>query len=173
MNAKVLISIVILLSAGASYGQEQAGSSPVKPKSLVLGGVNVGTKAPPLKVVEWLSEVPDMKGKFVALDFWGTSCKPCISGFPHVSELQKRFKDKIVFIAATTNEGIEDTYTFDGSSKIEFYSVIQPASNWVDFNIQGIPYMVVIDPKGIVRFSGNGYDLTGDMLLDIFSKYGN
>ena len=33
-------------------------------------GLPVGTKAPELKVEEWLSETPDLNGKFVALDFW-------------------------------------------------------------------------------------------------------
>ncbi len=33
-------------------------------------GLPVGTRAPELKVEEWLSETPDLNGKFVALDFW-------------------------------------------------------------------------------------------------------
>ena len=118
----------------------------------MLGGLPVGTKAPELKVDEWLSETPDMTGKFIALDFWGTHCKPCIAGFAHINELHRRYQDKIVFIATTLQALAgtpEDVYTFEGGAPVEFYSMLK--KSWDEYNVQGIPYMVVIDPKGTVR----------------------
>jgi thiol-disulfide isomerase/thioredoxin len=144
-----------------------------KKASVVLGGLSVGTKAPEFKADEWLSETPDMKGRFVALDFWGTHCKPCIAGFAHINELHRKFKDKIVFIATTeqARPGVpEDVYTFQGGAPIEFYSMLKKSFD--AYNVQGIPYMVVVDPTGIVRFSGNGHDLDEQTLLDLFAKYG-
>lgn len=154
--------------------QSTANKEVKKKVSLVLGGLPVGTKAPELKVDEWLSEIPDMKGKFVALDFWGTHCKPCIAGFAHINELHRRYKDKIVFIATTeqAKPGTpEEVYVFEGGAPIEFYSMLK--KSFEAYNVQGIPYMIVVDPKGIIRFSGNGHDLDDDMLLGLFAKYGN
>ncbi len=142
--------------------------------SLTLGGLPVGTKAPELKVEEWLSEVPDLKGKFVALDFWGPYCKPCIAGFPHINELHHKFKDKVVFIASTTNESPGDVYTFEAGTPIEFYSMMLKSKSLSDdYKIYGIPHMILVDPNGIVRFNGNGFNLTEAMLNDIITKYEN
>lgn len=40
----------------------------------------------------------DLKGKLVILDFWTTWCGSCISLFPHLQELQDRFKDSIQIV---------------------------------------------------------------------------
>lgn len=155
----------------SSYAHAQSNVKAEEKKSVSVGGLQIGTKAPAIQAKEWLSEKPDTKGKFIALDFWGTSCKPCISGFAHVNELHRKHKDHIAFIAATTDESPEETYAFN-SPVIEFSSMMQQPKVWQDFNIQGIPHMIIIDPKGIVRFSGNGHDVTDEMLSDLIAKYG-
>ncbi|WP_083801735.1 TlpA disulfide reductase family protein [Pedobacter sp. BAL39] len=147
---KIILLLSLAMFSLTSYVHAQSNVAPEK--SISLGGLQIGTKAPDLQAKEWLSEKPDTKGKFVALDFWGTSCKPCISGFAHVNELHRKHKDQIAFIAATTDEAPEETYAFN-SPVIEFSSMMQKPKVWKDFNIQGIPHMIIIDPKGIVRFS--------------------
>jgi cytochrome c biogenesis protein CcmG/thiol:disulfide interchange protein DsbE len=161
MKAISIFTIFILSMTGVVYGQ----SSPANKPPLA-----VGAKAPVLKVDEWFSEKPDLKGKFIALDFWGVSCKPCIAGFAHVNELNKKFKDKVAFIATTTDNP-ENVYVFESGPEIEFYSMI--LKTWDEYSINGIPHMIVIDPKGIVRFSGNGFDLSEAKLDQIIKNYGN
>ncbi|WP_442591236.1 TlpA family protein disulfide reductase [Pedobacter sp. AW31-3R] len=169
MKTKILLSLAVF--SLTSYVHAQSKLKKEAEKSVSIGGLQIGTKAPGIQAEEWLSEKPDMKGKFIALDFWGTSCKPCISGFPHVNELHRQYKDQIAFIAATTDESPEETYAFNGPV-VEFSSIMQKPKVWKDFNIQGIPHMIIIDPKGIVRFSGNGHDVTDQMLNDMIAKYG-
>ena len=57
----------------------------------------IGDKVPDL-LFEDAPNVPggklkfsDFKGKALILDFWGTWCGACISGFPHVEEIQKKY----------------------------------------------------------------------------------
>ena len=170
MKTTIVLALLLLGAVTCSHAQSKSEAGKKK-VSKMIGGLPVGTKAPALKVEEWLSEIPDMKGKFVALDFWGTHCGPCISGFAHVNELHRKYKDKIAFIASTTNEAPEDVYGFE-KAPIEFYSMMQKAKAWNDdYKIVGIPHMIIVDPKGIVRFSGNGHDVTDEMLQDLFEKY--
>lgn len=148
-------------------------AKPSSPKTAIKSSqpatLKVGMKAPKLEAVEWFSEKPKIGNRFVALDFWGPTCKPCIGGFAHVNELQKKYKDKIAFIATTTDEP-EPIYLYDGPP-IEFSSVY--VKSWEPYSVTGIPHMIIIDPKGIVRFSGNGHDVTEQMLEGIFKQYGN
>lgn len=180
MKIKVIFALAILLVTGYAHGQSKKTMVKKKKPASATKTTNkevqlaLGAKAPVMKVEEWLSEVPDMRGKFVALDFWGPSCKPCIAGFPHVNELHRKFKDQVVFIASTTDDTPGEVYTFEAGVPVEFYSMIQKAQAWNDdYKIVGIPNMILIDPKGIVRYNGNGFELSEAMLTDIIAKYGN
>lgn len=55
----------------------------------------------------------DLKGKLVILDFWMTTCKSCILGFPHMEALQKRFGDslQIILVAPNSKADIINLFT--------------------------------------------------------------
>lgn len=56
-----------------------------------------GDPAPPLAVDKWVKGEPVKeleKGKVYVLECWATWCGPCIQAIPHVTELQKKYKDK-------------------------------------------------------------------------------
>jgi len=41
----------------------------------------------------------DLEGKILLIDFWATWCAPCITGMPHLEELQKEFPDELKVVA--------------------------------------------------------------------------
>lgn len=47
------------------------------------------------------ARLSDFKGKIVIFDFWNTGCGPCISAFPRLDSLQKKFKDQLVILPVT------------------------------------------------------------------------
>lgn len=60
---------------------------------------------------------------------------------------------------------------------IGYYSAIDTQKRLKStFAVTGIPHVVIIDPKGIVRWEGfpflAGYELTDAVLEDLFKKYG-
>lgn len=64
-------------------------------------GPKVGEAAPEIRVSEWIKGVPISgfeKGNIYVLEFWATWCGPCLTAIPHLSEVQRRFKDKGVTI---------------------------------------------------------------------------
>src|SRR3954468_5703604 len=69
--------------------------------------IKLGEKAPKLSIEEFLKGEKIEKfedGKVYVLDFWATWCPPCIKSIPHLSELQKKFKDKVVIIGIANSE---------------------------------------------------------------------
>ena len=46
----------------------------------------------------------DYRGKPVVLNFWATWCVPCAAEMPLLSEMQNRYKDKVLFIAASVDD---------------------------------------------------------------------
>lgn len=43
------------------------------------------------------------KGKLLLIDFWGVYCTNCINSFPHLEDLQLRFKDQIQILLVTSD----------------------------------------------------------------------
>jgi peroxiredoxin len=95
------------------------------------------------------------KGKYVLVDFWASWCSPCRKENPNVVQAYERFKDKnftILGVSLDKEKGpwkaaIEaDKLTWAHASDLKFWeSAVVPM-----YNIQGIPYNVLVDPNGIV-----------------------
>jgi len=62
--------------------------------------LKVGDKAPPLAVAKWLKGTPTKTfkpGQVYVVEFWATWCGPCKVSIPHLTELQKKYGDKVSF----------------------------------------------------------------------------
>src|SRR5688572_31071660 len=63
--------------------------------------LKAGDPAPPLAVSKWVKGEPVKqleKGKVYVIECWATWCGPCIQAIPHVTELQKKYKDKDLIV---------------------------------------------------------------------------
>ena len=131
-------------------------------------------KAPELIVEKWLSEKPEIKDKFLLIDFWATWCGPCKKAIPELNKYQLEFSEHIVVI------GISD----ESKSKVlqmktpvmNYYSAIDTKERLKKrYKVKGIPHCVLIDPQGIVRWEGypslEGFELTSNIIENIIEKY--
>lgn len=87
--------------------------SPVKRGSYIVSHL-VGCKAPDFKVRSLEGdtlELSKLRGKVVVLNFWFTSCAPCLAELPGLNDLVDKFKNReVVFIAfeKKNNERVGD-----------------------------------------------------------------
>jgi len=79
----------------------------------------IGDKVPDLEFLDAPNvaggklKFSDFKGKALILDFWGTWCGACISGFPHVEEIQKKYRKYLqVILIADSGEGSASVSAF-------------------------------------------------------------
>ena len=165
MKKIVLLMFAVVLTIGV-MGQEK------KEWYFEKGMVKsfLGKKAPKLTVEEWVSTKPDTTGKFIVLEVWKINCGPCVKYMPHMNELSKKFKDGVVFIGLGSDTAEEVKTT--NRVKIEFFSAVDTKKNTMgELGLRFVPYTLVIDPKGIVRWEGSPYKLTEEILKDIVKKY--
>ncbi|MBP1767952.1 MAG: Redoxin domain protein [Candidatus Aminicenantes bacterium] len=75
---------------------------PAKPFALM-----VGDPAPPIRVSAFLKGEPVtafQKGQVYVIDFWATWCGPCRESIPHLTELQKKYGDKVRIVGVSVWE---------------------------------------------------------------------
>jgi thiol-disulfide isomerase/thioredoxin len=146
-------------------------------------GELLNSEAPPIDFVwyenpanpdEKISSLDDLKGKVVVLDFWATWCGPCIASFPNVKALHNYYRGyDVVVLGVTSVQGYHVSPTGrvdtkgDPQKEMSLMSefVEQKSMTWPvafskqsvfnpDYGVMGIPSMVIIDTKGIVRHVG-------------------
>ena len=154
-------------SKPAETKEAAAKEAAVKPAKKLYADSFLGKKAPELKVEKWITAEPDTKGKFVLIDFWATWCPPCRAAVPHLNEFQEKFRDKLVVIGIS-DEAETKVKPFT-EKEIKYSSAIDTAATTKKaVNVQGIPHVMIVNPKGMVVWEGfpfeSGYELTEEVV---------
>lgn len=127
----------------------------------------LGDPAAALQIAEWVKGGPvalaDGKGKTVyVVEFWATWCPPCRTSIPHLTELQKKFKDKGVVFLGVSNEKPEVIRPFVDKmgDKMDYVVAADKdrktsAAYMGAYGAKGIPHAFVVDKEGRVVWQGH------------------
>jgi len=156
------------VAAAARAQDEEAGPSLV-----------VGDKAPPLKIARWVkgqSVAEFAPGKVFVVEFWATWCPPCRTSIPHLTELQKKFKEKGVTIVGVSSEddaaSVVPAFVEKMGEKMDYAVAIDDGRTtsraWMDAAGQdGIPTAFVVSKDGRVAWIGHPMAELEQVLDDI------
>ncbi len=142
----------------------------------------LGDPAPALKIKEWVkgqkADVTDGKN-FYVVEFWATWCGPCRVSIPHLSELQKKLKDKGVVFIGISDETIDKVKPFvEKEGDKMAYTVALDDERGTSkaymeaFNQNGIPHAFVVGKDAKIIW--HGHPMSGlDKALDemVAGKY--
>lgn len=120
----------------------------------------------------------ELKDKVIVLDFWATWCKPCIASFPAMKKVMERYQHNsaVRFFFVSTMEqddALQKTKAFLEKNPFPFRVLMDEKSE--DMNLYkayshykasgGIPYKLVIDAKGHIRFRASGFSGNEQLLI--------
>ena len=94
--------------------------------------------------------INSLKGKPTLINFWFTTCKPCIEEMPVLSVIKTQLKDSVNFIAITY-ETTEKTKVFFKKHKFNFTQIANAKKFTESMNMQAFPVNIFLDKNGIVR----------------------
>lgn len=132
--------------------------------SVVLAGpLQEGDPAPSITATAWWNlpkhvkrvTLRDLKGQIVLVEFWATWCGPCRAGIPHLIELHDKYKSKGVVLLALSYETSEKVGKTVREEKIPYIVGAGAGAAKKAYGISGFPTMFIIDPDGLIAWSGH------------------
>lgn len=112
------------------------------------------------------ARIADFRGKWVLIDFWGLSCRPCLSrGLPKLMKFyeehaSQRDQFEIISICIDYDGGLKSIADVDralepivkhvwGGKTLPFPILLDPTfKTWERFGLQGLGTVILIDPEG-------------------------
>jgi thiol-disulfide isomerase/thioredoxin len=99
--------------------------------------------------------INELKGKPTLINFWFTTCKPCIEEMPVLNKIKDQLKDSVNFIAITF-ETSEKVKAFSNIHQFN-YIQISGAQKFIDsISMKAFPVNIFLDKNRIVRKIENG-----------------
>ncbi len=181
MTVKKIIFLLVLLLCIASIN--------IKAQAIADSGrAEVGKPVPDYVFKDiryWKTKtasIRDFRGKWLIMDFGGPNCASCIAHIPDFNNFQKEFGKQLQVLLV---EQLEPTGKAqrekDPNWPAETYAVYEKIRQrqhidlpiafdsvlYKQYEIAGMPYIVIVDPEGIVRFITSS--LTRENVADILS----
>jgi thiol-disulfide isomerase/thioredoxin len=95
----------------------------------------------------------------IFLDFWSTSCEPCLKALPKISELAVKYQD-VNFIGVNTDlaKHKDNAKKLIKSKKYKFTAANDTNKTLQNlFNVRAIPRTIIIDKDGTIVYDNNSY----------------
>ena len=163
MNTRTTLLVTLLLLLGTSA-----------PAKEIWAKSYLGQKAPALVVEKWLTPKPEMEGKFLLIDFWATWCGPCRAAIPELNQIHQQFGDRVC-VVGISDEPEAAIRAMATPKMIYAVAIDTQARLKKEVQVRGIPHVLLIDPKGIVRWEGfpllRGEELTPAVVRSVIAQY--
>ncbi|MDI9400461.1 MAG: TlpA family protein disulfide reductase [Limisphaerales bacterium] len=122
-------------------------------------------KAKELTISQWVkgepADVTDGEHIYV-VEFWATWCGPCLQSIPHLTELQKKYKDQgVLFIGVTAEKAeVVEPFVAEQGDKMDYIVALDKnnATNkdyMTAHGQRGIPCAFLIDKEGYIVWIGH------------------
>lgn len=98
------------------------------------------------------TKLSSLRGKYVVIDFWGSWCIWCIRGIPQMKTYYTKYKDKMEILGVDCRDTEDKWRAAVEEHQLPWLQVRCPNEKLqtiaAQYNIEGFPTKVVVDPQG-------------------------
>lgn len=151
----VLIPLIAIFVALLSIATQLQKQSPVGGNGLASSAL-LNSDAPYFELHNLdgkLVSLVDYRGKIVFLNFWQTTCPPCLRELPDFVNFIEEQAADVAWLAINVGETSEIVHTFFAAHDFIGIPVLLDKDSIVryQYGVMGFPVTYVLDSKGIVR----------------------
>jgi thiol-disulfide isomerase/thioredoxin len=103
-----------------------------------------------------------MKGHVVLIDFWATWCAPCVDALPELKQTYSHYHTEGLEVFGVSWDSdrakLDSFVTENKMAWPQFFDGQKPGKWGVAFGIGGVPYTLIVDKSGRLRFFGAAFD---------------
>ena len=170
-----LALLTVTISLVASCGQRPKAQVAVETEQTITADADL---APDFELPDLQGnplKLSSLRGKYVVLDFWGSWCIWCIRGIPSMKEAYAKYKDKMEILGVDCRDSEKKWKAAVDEYQLPWLQVRCPDKQLQmlaeQYNIEGFPTKVVLDPEGKIAKVIVGEDPDFYTYLDeIFAK---
>ena len=152
--ALLLLAVTLMAACGSKSTQSTKSSENTEAAENTKMEAN-GDMAPDFELPNLqgsTTKLSSLRGKYVVLDFWGSWCIWCIRGIPHMKEAYSKYKDKMEILGVDCRDTEEKWKAAVEEHQLPWMQVRCPDAQLQSiasqYNIEGFPTKVIIDPQG-------------------------
>jgi len=156
MKTRILLALLVLSASTTIAGEKPAEKDKLQAK--------ICDPATKLKGLQWIKGGPvELKKDTISVvEFWATWCPPCRVSIPHLTKLQKKFKDKKVTFIGISNESVDKVKPFvkDKGDVMDYVVAVDPQRKISNgymkaYKQRGIPTAFIVDKQLRVVWVGH------------------
>ncbi|MBW2277008.1 MAG: TlpA family protein disulfide reductase, partial [Deltaproteobacteria bacterium] len=101
----------------------------------------------------------DLEGRVVVLDFWSTTCRPCLLEMEDLKVLWRRMKPRGVTVVglSTGGESLAQIARFGKDRGVDYPLVIDQGQVAASYRVRSLPTLYVLDKTGRIAEAHSGY----------------
>lgn len=89
----------------------------------------------------------DLQGKYVHINFWSVTCRPCIQEFPELDQLKEKYGDDLVYLAFAP-ESESKVKRILQNNPLAYQTIAETDGFFEELGIGGYPKNFFVDPQG-------------------------
>ncbi|MHB1701233.1 MAG: TlpA family protein disulfide reductase [Acidobacteriaceae bacterium] len=120
--------------------------------------LRVGEVAPAWQLADASGSIVSMHGlhgNYVLLDFWTTTCAPCVRSLPELERLSTLYKQDHVNVLAVTLGDTRDSTAYLKKKGYTFQALLAGDKVAIQYRASVLPTTYLIDPNGTILYSGH------------------
>jgi thiol-disulfide isomerase/thioredoxin len=164
----ILASLIVLALAGC--GDDGEAADPPSGSVDLVGDDVADAELPGLGPDADDIALADLRGTPVVVNFWASTCAPCVREMPALESVHQAAGDDVAFVGVAVNDRVDDALDLAEQTGVTYPLVADAdGSFFVDAGATVLPTTLVLDQDGAVvrRMVG---EITADELVEVLAE---